>query len=362
MKPIAIISLSLLILLGATGTVLAQHENMTHGQDKQAPKAAPRPTPAGARDFGQAKKPCPCDIIGTWKAQLSTTEARLYEFDGAGNVKVLKATGTAKPQEIATAKYEFIEQPVMEESTTPPPKAPDKQVAFTATGSNRIFGRTNATMKIVSYDDSSLTCEIPGVKGAVRWTRVDPDRYFIVFVARQNEFYDKSGSAFPMLIKLAGGVPKIDAAGTYSDHGKLTFGGVPAEIYKDYLREARGDSEVILRLEINSQQYERALELVQEWQRRARENALLYRPPDSNVALNNLLLLRSVTETLNLCQNDIDLYKLDYSYPGDWISDSYGPEFIPFYFFKELRKRNEARHIEYKKFQELVPLPNLARG
>jgi len=250
----------------------------------------------------------------------------------------------------------------MEESTTPPPKAPDKQVAFTATGSNRIFGRTNATMKIVSYDDSSLTCEIPGVKGTVRWTRVDPDRYFIVFVARQNEFYDKSGSAFPMVIKLAGGVPKIDAAGTYSDHGKLTFGGVPAEIYKDYLREARGDSEVILRLEINSQQYERALELVQEWQRRARENALLYRPPDSNVALNNLLLLRSVTETLNLCQNDIDLYKLDYSYPGDWISDNYRPEFVPFYFFKELRRRNEARHIEYKKFQELVPLPNLARG
>ena len=360
MKPIAIISLSLLVLLGATGTVLAQHENMTHGQDKQAPKAAPRPTPAGPRDFGQAKKPCPCDIIGTWKAQLSTTEARLYEFDGQGNVKVLKATGTAKPQEIATAKYEFVEEAVMEESTTTPPKAPDKQVAFTATGTNRIFGRTNATMKIVSYDDSSLTCEIPGVKGTVRWTRVDPERYFIVFVARQNEFYDKSGSAFPMVIKLAGGVPTIDATGTYSDHGKAAFGGVPAEVYKDYLRDAHGDSEVILRLEINSRQYARALQLVQEWQKRASEHALLYRPPDSNVALNNLLLLRSVAETLNLCQNDVDLYKLDYTYPGDWISDTYGPEFIPFYFFKELRKRNEARHIEYKKFQELVPLPNLA--
>lgn len=361
MKLSGIISLTLLILLGTTATVSAQHENMTHGQEKQAPKAAPRPTPAGARDFGQEKKQCPCEIIGTWKAQISRTEARLYEFDGQGNVKVLTATGATKPREIATAKYEFVEEPVMEESsTTTGQKAPNKQIAFTASGTNRIFGRTSATMKIVSYDDSSLTCEIPGVKETVRWTRVDPDRYFIVLVARQNEFYDNSGSAFPMVIKLAGGVSTIEAAGTYSDHGKAAFGNVPAEIYKDYLREARGDSEVILRLEINSRQYERALELVQEWQRRARENALLYRPPDSNVALNNLLLLRGVTETLNLCQNEFDLYRLDYSYPGDWISDAYGPEFVPFYFFRELRKRNEARHIEYKKFQELVPVPNLA--
>ncbi|HEY2962690.1 MAG TPA: hypothetical protein VGJ37_09770, partial [Pyrinomonadaceae bacterium] len=289
-----------------------------------------------------------------------TTEARLYNFDAEGMVKVLKISGDAKPREIATAKYEFVEEPLVEATAAPEQKAPEKQISFTATGKNRIFGRTKTTMKVVSYDDSSITCEIPGVTGTVRWTRVDPDRYFIILVARQNEFYDKSGSAFPMVIKLAGGVPKIDAAGTYSDHGKAAFGTVPADTYKDYLREARGDSEVILRLEINSRQYERALKVVQEWQRRSRESALLYRPPDSPVSLNNLLLLRTVTETLNLCQNDIDLYKLDYSYPGDWISDSYGPEFIPFYFFKELRRRNEARHIEYKKFQELVPMATMA--
>jgi hypothetical protein len=360
MKTKVIIWLSALIFVAATGSAFGQHVHPASSQDKQAPKPAPRPTPAGPRDFGQEKKPCPCDIIGTWKAQISTTEARLYSFDGEGVVKVLQVSGDAKPRELATAKYEFVEEPVVEEATAPEQKAPDKQISFTATGSNRIFGRTRTTMKIVKYDDSSLTCEIPGVTGTVRWTRVDPDRYFIILVARQNEFYDHSGSAFPLVIKLAAGVPKIDAAGTYAKNGTAAFGTVPPDTYKDYLREARGDAEVILRLEINSRQYERALKVVQEWQRRAREGALLYRPPDSNVSLNNLLLLRAVTETQNLCQNDIDLYKLDYSYPGDWISDVYAPEFIPFYFFKELRKRNEARHIEYKKFQELVPLPNLA--
>jgi hypothetical protein len=360
MKLTAIISLLAFMLLGATGTALAQQEKPYPAQEKPSPRPAPRPTPAGEPAFGQEKKPCPCDIVGTWKAQISKTEARLYEFDGEGMVKVLDVSGAAKPRQIATAKYEFVVEPAMDMAAPEQKAPPEKQISFTATGKDRIFGRTKATMKVVSYDDSSLTCEIPGVAGTVRWTRVDPDRYFIILVARQNEFYDTSGSAFPMVVKLTGGVPKVDAAGTYSDHGKAAFGTVPAEIYKDYLREARGDSEVILRLEINSRQYERALKIVQEWQRRERENALLYRPPDGLMPLNNVMLVRTVTETLNLCQNDFDLYRLDYSYPKDWISDHYSPEFIPFFFFKELRRRNEARHIEYKKFQELVPLPNLA--
>jgi len=360
MKLTAIISLLALILLGATGTALAQQENQYPAQEKRSQqRPAPRPTPAGPPAFGQEKQKCPCEIVGTWKAQISKTETRLYEFDGEGVVKVLQVSGDAKPREIATAKYEFVEEPLPMDAA-PEQKAPDKQISFTATGRNRIFGRTKTTMKVVSYDDSSITCEIPGVAEKVRWTRVDPDRYFIILVARQNEFYDHSGSAFPLVVKLAGGVPKIDVAGTYSDHGKAAFGTVPIEVYKDYLREAHGDSEVILRLEINSRQYERALKVVEEWQRRERENALLYRFPDANPTLNNVLLVRAVTETLNLCQNDFDLYKLDYTYPKDWITDQYGPEFIPFFFFKELRRRNEARHIEYKKFQELVPMPNLA--
>jgi hypothetical protein len=359
MKLIAIISLLALSLLGSTGTALAQQEYPASPQEKPSPRPAPRPTPAGEPAFGQEKEKCPCEIIGTWKAQISKTEARLYQFDGEGVVKVFQVSGDAKPREVATAKYEFVEEPIVEESAAPEQKAPEKQISFTATGKNRIFGRTNTTMKVVSYDDSSLTCQIPGIARTVRWTRVDPDRYFIILVARQNEFYDNSGSAFPMVVKLAGGVSKIDAAGTYSDHGKFTFGAIPPEIYKDYLREARGDSEVILRLEINSRQYERALKVVQEWQRRARENALLYQH-ESPISLNNIVLVRAVTETLNLCQQDFDLYKLDYAYPRDWISNDYSPEFIPFFFFKELRRRNEARHIEYNKFQQIVPMVNLA--
>ena len=85
---------------------------------------------------------CPCAIVGTWKAQISHSESRLYEFDAKGVVKVLKVSSDTKPREIATAKYEFIEEPVVEEPAAPVQKPPDIKVSFTATGKNRIFGKT----------------------------------------------------------------------------------------------------------------------------------------------------------------------------------------------------------------------------
>src|SRR5215217_4543494 len=296
--------------------------------------------------FAQEKS-CSFNLVGTWKIQISPTEARLYTFDDSGNVKVLAVSGTAEPKEIAAASY------------TIDPETPEV-VSFKATGKNRIFGRLKATMKVDKYDDVSLTYSIPGA-GTTRWTKVDPNRYFIVLAARMEEFYDHTGSAFPVLIKLSGGnVSEINAVGLYSDAGKPHFGTVPPETYKKYLREARSDAETVLRLEINGAQYDRSLKVVKEWQRRAREDALLYRPPTSPVTLNNILLVKAVTETLNQCSDDVNLYKLNYLHPQDWLTDRYSPELVPFYYFKELRRLNEARHIGDQKFQEIIPSNNLA--
>lgn len=323
MKFTAIISLLALILLASPSTGLAQ------------------------------EKSCSFDLAGTWKAQLSPTEAVLYRFDAKGDVTVLSQKGTGEPKQIATAKYEVNNELGKPES-----------VSFTASGKNRIFGAAKKTMKLVSYDDTSITCEIPGI-GTTRWTRVDPDRYFIVLAARRGEFYDTSGSAFPMVIKLAGGAaPTVDAFGVYLLKGSRAFGAVPADVYKNYLREARGDSETTLRLEINSRQYERALKIIKEWERRDRENALLYTTSkdtlDDATYLNNILVVKAVTETLNQCTVDFNLYPLNYVEKDDWISDRFQSAYVPFYYFKELRQRNEARHIPDQKFQELVHLPNVA--
>ncbi len=323
MKVTGIISLLAIILLGSTSTALAQE-----------------------------KKSCSFDLVGTWKAQVSSTEARLYQFDEKGVVTVLTASGTAEPQQIATAKYEVIND-----------LGKPQSVSFTASGKDRIFGAVKKTMKLLSYDDTSITCAIPGI-GTTRWTRVDPNRYFIVLSARKGEFYDSSGSAFPTVIKLVGGAPTIDAFGVYLAKGERALGTVPPDVYKNYLREARTDSETTLRLEINSRQYERALKIIKEWDRRAREGALLYTGAretlDDSTYLNNILVVKAVAESLNQCSEDINLYPLNYIQKDDWISNKYKSALVPFYYFKELRLRNEARHIDDKKFQELVPLPNVA--
>ena len=322
MKLTAIISLLAMILLGSTATALAQ------------------------------KKSCSFDLVGTWKAQLSPTQAVLYQFDAKGGVTVLSVSGTEAPLQTATASYVVINEP----------DSP-RLISFKASGQDRIFGSIKKTMKVVKYDDSSITCEIPGM-GTTRWTRVDPDRYFIVLAARKGEFYDTSGSAFPMVIKLAGGVSTIDAFGIYLTKDGRALGTVPPDVYKKYLREARNDSETTLRLEINSRQYERALKVIKEWERRDREGALLYTTAaetlDDATYLNNILVVKAVTETLNQCSEDVNLYPLNYVHKDDWISNKVRSAFVPFYYFKELRQRNEARHIDDKKFQELVPVPNVA--
>jgi hypothetical protein len=323
MKFTAIISLLIMMLLGSTATALAQE-----------------------------KQSCSFDIVGTWKAQVSPTEAVLYQFDSNGGVTVLSSAGTAEPRHVASAKYQVINE-----------LGKPQSVSFTASGKNRIFGAVRKTMSLVSYDDTSITCAIPGI-GTTRWTRVDPDRYFIVLAARNGEFYDKTGSAFPMVIKLAGGVPTIDAFGVYLAKEGRAFGTVPHNVYKNYLREARNESETTLRLEINSRQYERALKIIKEWERRDREGALLYTTTaetlDDATALNNILVAKAVTETLNQCSADFNLYPLNYVVKDDWITDKFRSALVPFYYFKELRQRNEARHIDDKKFQELVRVPNVA--
>jgi len=323
MKRTAMISLLGILLLTSTATALAQ------------------------------EKSCSFDLVGTWKAQVTSTEARLYQFDSKGTVTVLSAAGTAEPHQLATAKYEVNKELGKPES-----------ISLTATGKNRIFGAVKTTMKLVGYDDTSITCAIPGV-GNVRWTRVDPDRYFIVLAARIGEFYDASGSAFPMVIKLAGGVPTIDAFGVYLTKEGKAFGTVPAAVYKNYLRDAQNDSETALRLEINSRQYERALKIIKEWERRDREGALLYtmRGIDNSedpTYLNNILVVKAITETLNQCSQDINLYPLNYVVKDDWITNKFSSGFVPFYYFQELRRRNEARNIPEQKFQELVHIPSLA--
>lgn len=166
------------------------------------------------------------------------------------------------------------------------------------------------------------------------------DRHFIVLAGRSGVFYDDSGPAFAMAIKVAAGRAQIDAVGIY-DAGRVpAFGAVPASTYAEFMKEPRHSSEVMLRLEVTPAQYERSLKILRTWDRRAREGTLLY--PD--VSMDNILLVKQITEDLNRDGETLALYRLDWGL-DDTISENNRPPNIPFLYFKELRRLNESRHV-----------------
>jgi hypothetical protein len=176
----------------------------------------------------------------------------------------------------------------------------------------------------------------------------EPHRYFLVLASRKGTFYDKTGPAFPMLIKLDGERTQVEAVGTYSFRGSRKFGPVPEESYREFMKEPSAASDVMLRLEITSSQYDRGLKVLLEWDRRAKEGALLYR----KAPMNTLLLIKEITESLNQCgEKEIKLYKLDWS-EEDTLSDEIPPAQVPFLFFREMRRLNESLHVRDDKFQE----------
>jgi hypothetical protein len=285
------------------------------------------------------QKGCELNIVGTWKAEKSD-EANpvLYRFTADAKVTVLSGSGqSSELREVASAVY-----------TLDNPKTP-KTILVKADKEMGVFAQGTTSFDIASHDETSLTLTKPG-SAPVRWVRVDPDRYFLVLAGRTGTFYDGSGPTFPMVIKTDGKQTQIDAVGIYALRGYWAFGTIPAETYNEFMKESRKDSEVMLRLEITTAQYERALKIVKTWERRARNNELLY--PD--LPLDNILLVKQVAETLNQCEEKFKVYKLDWSL-NDHIStasrlDDVLQTTIPFMFFKEMKRLNESLHVTDEKF------------
>jgi hypothetical protein len=170
-------------------------------------------------------------------------------------------------------------------------------------------------------------------------------RHFLVLAASQGVFFDRSGPSFMMLMRTDAATDEsvMGAVGVYADDKRrAVFGSVPGEIYDTFLREPdKRSSNVMLRLEINPPQYERILGVLKSWDRRAREDQLLY---GADVFMNNILLVKQATEELNRCRESVKLYKLDWGI-DDRISDEHARSRVPFLVFEELKRRNAALHV-----------------
>jgi hypothetical protein len=283
---------------------------------------------------------CEFNIVGTWKAtSINGVSSVIYRFepDGAVTMRSLPDSGNgSESKEIARGTYKLDN-----------PKSP-KSISITI--NNEEVGPENGTasMNIIKYDDTSFTTG-NNTYDTLEWERMDSNRYFLVLAGRNGIFYDRSGPTFPTLIKTDGRETQIDAVGIYSVGDKPYFGPIPTELRDEFMKEPRNDSDVMLRLEIGAPQYERGLKVLRTWDRRAKEGDLLY----PNIFLDNVLLVKQVTETLNQCGTTVKLYRMDWG-PYDYITNDNRPSLGPFLYFKELKRLNGSLHVPDVKFQEIT--------
>lgn len=174
-----------------------------------------------------------------------------------------------------------------------------------------------------------------------QWVASPGQRHFMVLAGQSGVFYDGTGPTFVMLIKATPDQADIGVIGMYADTDREPrFGAVPASTYETFMRETSAPGDVMLRLEITGPQFERALGVLSTWDRRVRESALLY----SDLALDNILLVKQATEELNRCGATITPYQLDWGLQDD-ISEHNVPRRIPFEYFKTLKSLNAAKHV-----------------
>jgi hypothetical protein len=295
---------------------------------------------------------CQFNIVGTWQSstdgQVNPTRRR---FGSNGVVTELSRNNSHKGSKWqATGKSTY---------RLDDPKAPKTIIETPIDKSGR--SSVGTTLQIKTFDDGLFVTAAGADPGAAltRWTRVDPQRYFVVLAAGKGD-PGFGGAGFAMLIKSDGVHTQRDAFGVYPVVNPLErhpiMGVIPEEIRKQFDNEPFGDSGVILRLGVAAGPYNRALEVLKTWERRAEENTLLYTAPYLNNAVYLNQLVSSLNETGVLtwrggtpCTETIKLQKLTWLL-SDPIMTKHNLTQTPYYLFKTLRQLNSSLHLDDTKF------------
>lgn len=292
---------------------------------------------------------CDFDLVGTWKSAGGEASAPMfYHFAPDGMLAVLSpspAGQTSELIEVARAAYR------LDASKTP------AAIELTAINGGRVFPPGKTVIDITQFDGSALTLA-SAATGAMRWVRLEPCRYFVVLAARNGTPRD-GGPAFVMLIRQEGRETLVETVGLYLDGGHKTIGPIPPALYSQFMSEPQVNSDVMLRLSVTRAEFERSLQTLKDWQRRAREHALLY-PPSSprGLSLNNSVLLKEIAEGLNRCGERIKLYDLNWS-SHDEVAVNFNARQVPFQYLKKLRQLNDSLHVRDEEFRQPLRRVNL---
>jgi hypothetical protein len=297
-------------------------------------------------------KGCPFSLDGTWQSstdgQTNSTRAR---FSNGVMTELSRNTSGQGSEWQATSKSTY---------RLDDPKKPKAMILTKVEkGAGLSVG---TTLDVKAFDDGMFVTSAAGEKaGAVtRWTRIDPDRYFLVLAAGKGDAF-LGGPAFAELIRTDGVHTQTDAVGTWPVHRQFDsypmMGVISDDLLKHFENEPINDEEYMFRLELPAGPYNRALEVLKSWRRRAEEGNMLY----AVVYENNEVFLNQLVSSLNQadelawnqgtpCGDTIKLYKLTWLL-NDMVVARHSMSQVPYYFFKKLRELNSSLHLSDSQFR-----------
>lgn len=317
--------------------------------------------PAFAQSESKPKTACAFQIVGTWRPESQTASPVLFRFASDGTATLLSPS-TSLPdadfETMAAVKYK-LDQP-----------AAPRRLDITAVRGNEVFGRGTTSMEIVEYNDESFVTIHPVDGRRTRWVRAKTERYFLTFAARgvkitgfsddsSTDIHPKSGRptgtilggpAFVMWTRLDGRKTEVETLGLHlhSDGTGRTLpvvGAIPADLSKEFAKESRNDSDVMMRLELTEAEYERTRKVFRTWEKRVREKTLLYDEP----YLNAMEFIRRAAESLNQCGERLKLHKLNWL-QNDQIVTRYHLPQHPLEYIRDMRKKNDQLHVSDERF------------
>ncbi len=306
-----------------------------------------------AASLGQEQQPaCQLNIIGTWRSSTDGhTNPVRYRFSSNGIVTEFSRSGTdedSRWQAGNKSTYKLDD-----------PKSP-KAIVFTPID-YRGQSSTSVSLRITTFDDGLFVTSQSETGGTAltRWTRIDPARYFVILAAGKGDT-GFGAAGFAMLIKTDGLHTQRHAFGIYPVVNRYErhpiLGVIPANVRKQFDREPTSDTGAMLRLEVTAGPYNRALEVLKTWERRAEDNTLLYTIPYLNNAVYLNQLVSSLDETGVLtwrggepCSETIKLQKLTWLL-SDPIMTKHNLTQTPYYLFKVLRELNGPLNLDDRTF------------
>jgi hypothetical protein len=295
---------------------------------------------------------CDFNIVGTWQQSTEgLPNHTLLRFNPNGVVTVLSPNNPGQGPEMRATDWSTYK--------LDNPKAP-KAIRLSPIKKNgeQINPGEITTIDITKFDDGSFTSVVNSNAGEElsQWTRVDPYRYFVILAAaKATPGY--GGPAFAMLIKTDGHQSQTEAFGLYETdpvHHYVEMGTIAEETRKKFDTDPRDDSAAMLRLEVSAGPYRRALKVLKTWERRARENTLLYQDIPY---LNNAVYLNQLASSLNDCGETIKLQKLTWRIDDPIITKQNLPQ-VPYFFIKELWRLNSTLHVKDDKFHQELKAAN----